>query len=352
MRLTRLCPLLLGLGLAPAAWGQGAPGTPSVSRPIEVAYEAVRADPRVSKALDGIKADDGRTFEEQKRIAQIPSPPFGERARAAYFLQRLREVGLADAALDQEGNVIAVRKGASSKPRLVVSAHLDTVFPEGTDLTVKERDGTTLAPGIGDDARGLAALLSLVQALNRSDIKTVGDVVFVGTVGEEELGNLRGVRALFRDHADIDGFISIDGLSIGRIVNQATGSHRYEMTFKGPGGHSFQEFGRPSAIHAMGRAIAKIADVQTSTDPKTTFTVGTVQGGTSVNAIAAEARMTLDMRSNSTDDLLRVEENVLRLVRDAVAEENRRWNSGQAQRSRWLEPARTPTWRSRWASRL
>ena len=114
--------------------------------------------------------------------------------------------------------------------------------------------------------------------------------MFVGTVGEEELGNLRGVRALFRDHVDIDGFISIDGLSIGRIVNQATGSHRYEMTFKGPGGHSFQEFGRPSAIHAMGRAIAKIADVQTPTDPKTTFTVGTVQGGTSVNAIAAEAR--------------------------------------------------------------
>ena len=103
-----------------------------------------------------------------------------------------REVGLADAALDQEGNVIAVRKGASGKPKLVVSAHLDTVFPEGTDVTVKERDGTTLAPGIGDDARGLAALLSLIQALNRSDIKTVGDVVFVGTVGEEELGNLRG----------------------------------------------------------------------------------------------------------------------------------------------------------------
>jgi acetylornithine deacetylase/succinyl-diaminopimelate desuccinylase-like protein len=118
----------------------------------------------VSKALDGIKADDGRTFEEQKRIAQIPSPPFGERARAAYFLQRLREVGLADAALDQEGNVIAVRKGASGKPKLVVSAHLDTVFPEGTDVTVKERDGTMLAPGIGDDARGLAALLSLIQA--------------------------------------------------------------------------------------------------------------------------------------------------------------------------------------------
>ena len=120
-----------------------------------------------------------------------------------------------------------------------------------------------------------------------TSIATVGDMLFVGTVGEEELGNLRGVKALFRDHTDIDGFISIDGLGITRVVNQATGSHRYEMIFRGPGGHSFQEFGLPSAIHAMGRAIAKISDLQTPSDPKTTFTVGTVSGGTSVNAIAA-----------------------------------------------------------------
>jgi tripeptide aminopeptidase len=167
----------------------------------------------------------------------------------------------------------------------------------------------------------------VLRALNANEIKTVGDVMFVGTVGEEELGNLRGVKALFRDHKDIDGFISVDGLQITRIVNQATGSHRYEMIFKGPGGHSFQEFGLPSAIHAMGRAIAKISDLQTPSDPKTTFTVGTVRGGTSVNAIAGEARMTVDMRSNSTEELLKLEARLLDLVREAANEENKRWDS-------------------------
>jgi tripeptide aminopeptidase len=192
---------------------------------------------------------------------------------------------------------------------------------------VKEKDGVILAPGIGDDSRGLAALLSLIKSLNGNSLATVGDVMFVGTVGEEELGNLRGVKALFRDHTDIDGFVSIDGLGITRVVNQATGSHRYEMIFKGPGGHSFQEFGLPSAIHAMGRAIAKISDLQTPSDPKTTFTVGTVSGGTSVNAIAAEARMTVDMRSDSTEELLKLEARLLDHVKQAVVEENARWKS-------------------------
>src|ERR1700749_1119102 len=163
--------------------------------------------------------------------------------------------------------------------------------------------------------------------MNANGISTVGDVMFVGDVGEEELGNLRGMKALFRDHTDIDGFISVDGLGIDRVVNQATGSHRYEFDFKGPGGHSFQEFGLPSAIHAMGRAIAKIAELQTPSDPRTTFTVGTVHGGTSVNAIAAEARMAVDMRSNSTDELLKLEAKLLDLVKKAVAEENARWKT-------------------------
>jgi acetylornithine deacetylase/succinyl-diaminopimelate desuccinylase-like protein len=192
---------------------------------------------------------------------------------------------------------------------------------------VKEKDGAIIAPGIGDDSRGLAAMLSLIKVMNENQIATVGDIMFVGTVGEEELGNLRGVKALFRDHTDIDGFISIDGLGITRVVNQATGSHRYEFTFKGPGGHSFQEFGLPSAIHAMGRAIAKISELQTPSDPRTTFTVGTVTGGTSVNAIAAEARMAVDMRSNSTDELLKLEARLLELVKEAVADENARWKS-------------------------
>jgi tripeptide aminopeptidase len=316
--------LLMAGPLAKQACAQTAATAPAV----EAAYQAILANPKVIKTLEDIKADDDRAFAEQKRITEIPAPPYKEKVRAEYYLKRMQELGFKDASIDTEGNVIAFRKGSGGgRPKLVVSAHLDTVFPEGTDVSVKEKDGVILAPGIGDDSRGLAALLSVIKSINANEITTVGDIMFVGTVGEEELGNLRGVKALFRDHADIDGFISIDGLGITRVVNQATGSHRYEMIFKGPGGHSFQEFGLPSAIHAMGRAIAKISDLQTPSDPKTTFTVGTVGGGTSVNAIAGEARMAVDMRSNSTEELLKLEARLLDLVKLAVAEENARWKS-------------------------
>jgi tripeptide aminopeptidase len=314
-----------------AAWPLARPAgaqAPAAGSVVEVASQAILASPRVIKALEDIKADDDRAFAEQKRITEIPAPPYKEKLRAEYFLTRFLELGFKDASIDAEGNVIALRKGSGGgRPKLVVSAHLDTVFPEGTDVSVKEKDGVILAPGIGDDSRGLAALLSLIKSINANGIATVGDVMFVGTVGEEELGNLRGVKALFRDHTDIDGFISIDGLGVKRVVNQATGSHRYEMIFRGPGGHSFQEFGLPSAIHAMGRAIAKISDLQPPADPKTTFTVGTVSGGTSVNAIAGDARMAVDMRSNSTEELLKLEGRLLDLVKLAVVEENARWKS-------------------------
>jgi tripeptide aminopeptidase len=317
--------LLLAAGLmAQQACAQGA----AAGAAVEAAYGAILANPKVIKTLEDIKADDGQAFAEQKRITEIPAPPYKEKVRAEYYLKRLQELGFKDASIDSEGNVIGLRKGSGGgRPKLVVSAHLDTVFPEGTDVTVKEKDGVVLAPGIGDDSRGLAALLSLIKSMNANDVATVGDILFVGTVGEEELGNLRGVKALFRDVADIDGFISMDGLGIARIVNQGTGSHRYEMTFKGPGGHSFQEFGLPSAIHAMGRAVAKISDLQTPSDPKTTFTVGTVSGGTSVNAIASEAKMAVDMRSDSTEELLKLEASLLDLVKQAVVEENARWKS-------------------------
>jgi tripeptide aminopeptidase len=302
--------------------------TPASESGVDAATQALLANATVMKTLADIKADDDTAFAEQKRITEIPAPPYKEKIRAGYYLKRFQELGFKDTAIDGEGNVIGLRKGSGGgRPKLVVSAHLDTVFPEGTDVTVKESEGAVRAPGIGDDSRGLAAMLSLIKSMNANGVATVGDVMFVGTVGEEELGNLRGVKALFRDHDDIDGFISIDGLGITRVVNQATGSHRYEMTFRGPGGHSFQEFGLPSAIHAMGRAVAKIADLQTPSDPKTTFTVGTVSGGASVNAIASEARMAVDMRSNSTEELLKLEARLLDLVNQAVADENARWKS-------------------------
>jgi tripeptide aminopeptidase len=315
-------PLLL---MALAAVAQSS--FPPVSPEIEQALERIARHPPVVKALDAIKASGVRMFEEHVRINEIPAPPFKEKARAEYYLQKVKEAGLNDAYIDSEGNVIGIRRGYRNGPKLVVSAHLDTVFPEGTDVKVREKNGRYYAPGIGDDAAGLATLLTALEHLNKSGVRTVGDILFVGTVGEEELGDLRGMKALFRDHKDIDGFISLDGVGLGRIVNAATGSHRFMVSFKGPGGHSFSAFGLPSAIHAMGRAVAKIGDLVPPVNPKTTFTVGTVRGGTSVNAISGDAAIGIDVRSNSQAELVLFVEKVMAAIHEAVAEENRRWNS-------------------------
>ncbi len=210
-----------------------------------------------------------------------------------------------------------------------MAAHLDTVFPEGVDTTVNFRDGRYYAPGIGDDTRGLAAMLSVIDILNDGGIETDADIMFAGNVGEEGRGDLQGIKAIFRDHPSIDGFISIDGVRLGRITNGGTGSRRFEFRFKGPGGHSFGAFGLASAIHAMGRAIAKIGDLETPSSPKTTFTVGTVAGGTSVNSIAADAVFAIDMRSNDREQLALLEQRAKDAELEAVAEENARWNQGE-----------------------
>lgn len=281
--------------------------------------------PEVKRALEFLKSDEARTLAEQKAITVIPSPPFGERERARDYVERLAASGAKSVRIDEEGNAIAVRPGTGDGPKLVVSAHLDTVFPQGTEIAVKEHDGRLYAPGIADDARGLAELLTLIRALDATGLETVGDLYFVGTVGEEGLGNLRGVRALFRDHPELDGFISIDGSQPGRVSYLAAGSRRYRVTFSGRGGHSFNDFGLPSAIHAMGRAIARISDLQPAQQPKTTFTVGTVRGGTSVNAIAGEAVMEVDMRAVENPSLLNIEAEILKAIGEAVDQENARW---------------------------
>jgi tripeptide aminopeptidase len=321
---------LLPLALAaPGCSVSAQPAWPPVSPEVTQAFERIGKHAPVSAAMDSLKAGSTRMFEEQVKLTEIPAPPFKEEARAAYFLKKVREAGLRDAYIDKEGNVIAVRKGNGRGPKLIASAHLDSVFPEGTDVKVREKEGRFYAPGIYDDALGLATLLMVIEAVEKHGLRTVGDIMFVGTVGEEELGDLRGVKALFRDHKDIDGFISFDGLGLGRLVNHGTASRRYLVDFKGPGGHSYAAFGLPSPIHAMGRAIAKIGDVQTPSNPKTTFTVGVVKGGTAVNAIAADATMSVDMRSDSQDELKKLEEKVLAAIQDAVQEENKRWNSNR-----------------------
>jgi tripeptide aminopeptidase len=296
---------------------------------VKEVYGRPTSQASVQKGLDFIRGDHENTVAEQKQICEIPAPPFKEQVRAEDFQKRLAALGLRDVQMDKEGNVFGYRPGAGKGPKLLVAAHLDTVFPAGTDVTVKEKDGTLYAPGIADDARGLAALLAIVRAFNTAAIKTTGDIIFCGNVGEEGLGDLRGVKALFREMKDIDGFISIDGNGAEKITYLATGSHRYEITYKGPGGHSFLAFGRPSAIHAMGRAIAKISDLTTPKEPKTTFTVGVVSGGTSVNSIAAEAKMLVDMRANRTEELLDLETKFMDIVRKAADEETVRWGGRQ-----------------------
>ncbi|PBI90529.1 Carboxypeptidase G2 precursor [Variovorax boronicumulans] len=330
-RAFRLAPLVLAaLCAMPAVHAQSqavAPTPAQVSPAVDQAYTQLMVSPAIRKLLESVKADHERTVEELKTLTEIEAPPFKEQKRAEAFLARLKALGLPDAKIDAEGNVIGLRKGTGNGPKLLISAHLDTVFPAGTDVKVKERDGKLFAPGIGDDTRGLSVLLSWLKVLNDNKIQTVGDLMIVANVGEEELGNLRGMKAIFRDHLDIDGMVGLEPSPDGHVLVLGTASHRYEVTFKGPGGHSFGAFGQvPSAIHGMGRAIAKIAEVRTPSFPKTTFTVGTVGGGTSVNTIAPDARMAIDIRSDDMASLLETEKKILATLDEAVAEENKRWN--------------------------
>jgi acetylornithine deacetylase/succinyl-diaminopimelate desuccinylase-like protein len=277
-------------------------------------------------ALDAAKRNEPHFIEEQIRICEIPAPPFREEVRARELERLFRQQGLKDVRIDKAGNVIGVRPGASARPNLLFEAHLDTVFPEGTDVKVK-RDGNILhAPGIGDDCRGLAVMLGVIQALDDARIQTAGTITFVADTGEEGLGDLRGTKELFNTtlKGQIDNFISVDGLGLS-ITTIGVGSYRYRATFKGPGGHSFGAFGLANPIQAMGRAIAKIDAFDVPANPRTTFNVGRVGGGTSVNAIPYESWMEVDMRSSDKNSLEALNGQYKRAVEQAVDEENKRW---------------------------
>jgi tripeptide aminopeptidase len=282
----------------------------------------------VREALAYAARTEPRTIEEQISLCEIPAPPFKEAVRAEEYRRRMVELGLRNVRIDAEGNVIGERPGEPGGPVVVISGHLDTVFPEGTDVKVK-REGTVLrGPGIGDDCRGLAVVLAVAEALDAAKVKTRGTILFVGTVGEEGQGNLRGVRHLFGKELKgrVDSFISVDGTGLD-VTRDAVGSNRYRITYKGPGGHSYGAFGMPNPIHALGRAIAKVSEFQVPADPKVTFNVGVVEGGTSVNSIPFEGVMQVDMRSVDTTALARLDAQFRRAVQEALTEENARWRS-------------------------
>lgn len=291
-----------------------------------------RADVRA--ALESARSEEPRTIEDQIRLCEIPAPPFKEAERARAYADAFRSAGLKNVRIDTQGNVLGERPGrmppstplGAGRPHVIMSAHLDTVFPEGTNVRVT-REGTVLkGPGIGDDCRGLAVLLAVVRALNKANVETPGTITFVGTVGEEGLGDLRGVKTLFGETLrQVDRFVSVDGSGYG-ITHRAVGSRRYRVTFTGPGGHSYSAFGLANPAHALGRAMAALGDLQVPSDPKTTFAVGRIGGGTSVNAIPFDAWMEVDMRSVDAAALRTLESGFLKAVDEALAAENARWN--------------------------
>ncbi len=287
---------------------------------------ALMQDAAIKAAFSAALRNEPHFIDEQIRICEIPAPPFKEEARGKEMARLFRELGLKDVRIDKAGNVIGVRRGASARPNLLFQAHLDTVFPEGTDVKVK-RDGEILrGPGIGDDCRGLAMMLGVIKALNDGNVQTPGTITFAADTGEEGLGDLRGTKELFNNtlKGQIDKFVSVDGTGL-RITNVGVGSYRYRATFKGPGGHSFGAFGLANPIQAMGRAIAKIDAFEVPLNPKTTFNVGRVGGGTSVNAIPFECWMEVDMRSSDKDSLETINGKYKAAVQEAIDEENKRW---------------------------
>jgi tripeptide aminopeptidase len=287
--------------------------------------EEALATPSVQAAFHFFDSHVDSITEEQIKICSIPAPPFGEKQRADYLSRRFREIGLDDVHIDAEGNCIALRRGRSLPPLLVVSAHLDTVFPLGTDVTVRRVAGKLLAPGISDDGCGLAALIAVARALAAARIETEGSLLFVGTVGEEGAGNLRGVRHLLSNGpwaGRVDAFLSFDGAGLDCITNVALGSRRYRVGLRGAGGHSWADFGAPNPLHALGRAISRLACYPAPREPRTTFNVGRIEGGASVNAIPMEAVMEVDLRSASEGELFRLDAFFRRAVRESADDEN------------------------------
>jgi tripeptide aminopeptidase len=279
----------------------------------------------VQVAFQFFEANADSITNEHIAISSIPAPPFEEQERAEYLCRKFQQLGLESADIDKEGNCIALRKGRSLDPLLVVSAHLDTVFPAGTDVTVRQTQGRLFAPGIADDGCGLAALVALAQSLEAASIETNGSILFVGTVGEEGEGDLRGVRYLFSVGPwtnQLSSFISFDGPGIDRIINRALGSKRYRVTLTGPGGHSWSDFGIANPVHALGRAISRLVSYPAPIEPRTTFNVGRIEGGASINAIPRKALMDVDLRSTSERELRRIDAFFRRAMREAADDEN------------------------------
>jgi tripeptide aminopeptidase len=293
------------------------------------ALQALLALPAVRRLRTQAHATDAETLREQKALAAIPAPTFHEGERAAYVAERFRALGLADVRTDEAGNVLARLPSGPDDPagQVVVSAHLDTVFPPGTDTTPREEGGRIRAPGITDNCRGLAAMLAIARLLADGRVRTTRPVVFAATVGEEGAGDLRGVKHLFREDAELRSaaaFVALDGSGIRRIVSGAIGSRRLRVEASGPGGHSWADRGTPNPLAALGRAVGAIAAMALPSPTRSSLTVARMAGGTSINAVPDAAWMEVDIRSEVPGALAEMERTLRQHVDRALAAENAR----------------------------
>lgn len=256
-------------------------------------------------------------------IQQVPAPPFGEEQRAAFVQERFQVEGLTDVATDDVGNVYARLPGSNAQPPVVISAHLDTVFPFGTDLRVRREEDRIFGPGIGDNSLGLAGLFGLLWALRQQRGETLalpGDLWFVANVGEEGLGDLRGMREVVKRFGSrVQAYVILEGMALGQVYHRALGVRRYRITARTVGGHSWVDYGRPSAIHELAALVTRLTALPVPQEPRSSLNVGVIAGGTSVNTIAPEAHLELDLRSEGSTAL----QSLTRLVEDVVVTANR-----------------------------
>ena len=299
-----------------------------VSEKVSQLFRQVLSLEEVQKALAFVEADAEQSIEDQVALTLIEAPTFHEEARAKAYAEYLGKLGLEDAHVDEFGNAVALWKGAGTGPKILVEAHLDTVFPFGSVKEVKRENGVLYAPGIVDDTRGLAVLLSALRGLKASGLQTSGDIVFVGTSREEGMGSLGGMKDFLDHNPDIEGSISVDGAWTESITFEATGFKTYEVNFYGIGGHAYGAFGKmANPLHAAARAVAKIADFQVAEEPKTTFCVSNFHAGNDagVHAIVPKATIKFNFRSNSAELLEELDSRIFKAIQEACDEETARW---------------------------
>ncbi len=295
--------------------------TESLQRALDALPPAFANRQSIRDAAALVVHEDEATLETQMELTRIPAPPFREGERGVRMAELFRESGLTRVRTDPVGNVLAELPGAPAGNPLILSAHLDTVFPEATEIDVRREGNRMTGPGIADDGRGLAVIVAVARALMRSGITPPAPLLVVATVGEEGVGDLRGVRELFKEDREgrsASGFISVDGAGLEQLVNVGLGSRRYRITVRGPGGHSWSDWGLPNPIHALGSAVGELAARALPTDPVGTLSVGRWGGGTSVNAIPGEAWIEVDLRSASPAVLSEIDEALHDTVRQVV----------------------------------